>query len=37
MLKVPVLKPQNLTKEIAEISSIMTEHQLLFVYQDEVN
>lgn len=37
ILEVPVQSPKNLTKEIAEISSMMTGHELLFVYQDAVN
>ena len=37
ILDVPVKKSKALTKEIAEISQVMTDHELLFVYQDAVN
>lgn len=37
ILDVPVKKSKALIKEIAEISQVMTDHELLFVYQDAVN
>ncbi len=37
ILDVPVKKSKALTKEIAEISQVMIDHELLFVYQDAVN
>jgi hypothetical protein len=36
-IDIPVKKSKALTKEIAEISQVMTDHELLFVYQDAVN
>jgi len=37
ILNVPVISPKELSKEIAEISNMMTSHDLLFVYQDAIN